>query len=183
MKNHLVHLLGVLLLVSCDSGSSGGGIDSGPASAKISLSPDVIDTGDVTVVKVSLDNFTESSVAVKIRFPLGLKYVYESSVISVDDQILDTGPADIASSSDYSYLVYYIEEEMFYPRTSGSLDFVLEGIVNVADGKVGVDIDLDNPEIKNSSEFDIADPKFDAVSETKIRVGPVPVVEATTPGE
>lgn len=163
-----------LLFLSCGSGSSGSGIDSGPASARISVTPSVIDTGDITIAQVILKDFTESSIVVKIRFPSGLRYIPESSVIVVDDEILDTGPEDIATATDYGYLVYYLDEQMFYPRGYGALKFVLEGTADVPDGKIGVDVDFDNLEIENEEEFDSSNPRFDPLDETKIRVGPPP---------
>lgn len=163
-----------LLSFSCGGGSSGSGIDSGPASARISVTPSVIDTGDITIVEVILKDFIESSIVVKIRFPSGLRYVPESSVIVVDDIILDTGPEDIAETTDYGYLVYYLDEYMFYPRGYGTLKFVLAGIANVPDGKIGVDVDFDNLNIDNEEEFDPSNPLYDPLDETKIRVGPPP---------
>ena len=163
-------------IVGCGIGpSNGDDTDSGegdPAQVSLRVNPRVIDSGDRIKVAIDIYAIEDPEIAVKIRIPVALSYVVDSSTLTVDNVIYDAGPLDNESDSNYTYLVYYLDEDNFALSDQGLLELTLKGESNIANGKVAVDIDLDDPEISNSQEFDIANPQFDSQASEDVRVGP-----------
>jgi hypothetical protein len=142
-----------------------------PVQAKVRAEPDAIDSGDRMDVEVEISDITVDRFAIKIRFPTGLSYVGDTSFYELNNTLVDTGPTTNVSDSSYNYLVYYTTRSNFGSQEKGSLWIVLEGVSDVSDGYVEVDIDIDNPDTSNSTEFDVSAPKFDAQSDARVQVG------------
>ncbi|MDD2943670.1 MAG: hypothetical protein PHC51_11980 [bacterium] len=168
MRLVFIVLASLFLFSSC----GGGGLhpDAGPAVPKVHLSKEHIDSGDVTEVKIDIGDISSEEFIVKVRYPLGLSYVYDTSFFEINRKTYDTGPDHNLADSSYNYLVYFLNGNDI--RYSGSLElnFELRGVSEVAAGFVEVDIDLDDLEVSNLSEFTIADPRFTMVADAKIRV-------------
>ncbi|MCC6932149.1 MAG: hypothetical protein IT292_02695 [Deltaproteobacteria bacterium] len=164
-----------LFIVGCNVGidreNNSSDSEGDPAQAELHVSPSAIDSGDRMTIDVVISEFTTKYVALKIRLPKGLTYILDSSTLTVNGTILDAGPRNDDLAGDYRYLVYYFDEDDFLPAEQGVLTLLMEGESDVAQGKVEVDIDFDDQEFDNDSEFNASDPQFDPQVEVDIRVG------------
>ena len=164
-----------LLLISCGIGGSDDGYagdsEGDPAQVKLNVSPNAIDSGDHMYLDLVISELTVKNIAVKIRVPVGLSYVLDSSTLTVGDTILDASPEENVVVDSYVYLVYYLDQDDFLPDGEGVLSLSLEGDADVSSGKVEVDIDYDDQGIDNDEEFESEQPQFDAQVEEDIRVG------------
>jgi hypothetical protein len=167
--------------LACGGGGGGsGGSDSffGAANVDVRVSPSKIDSGDRTQVQIELSDVHENGIAVKIRFPSGLRYVPGSSFLLIDSKEIDVDPTAVQTDNaeDLSYVVTYLSQNQFrrssqeYNGESGTLIIQLEGRKAVVDGEVEVDPDVDDPAEDNSIEFDISNPEFVAESSASIEV-------------
>lgn len=167
--------------LACGGGGGGsGGSDSffGAANVDVRVSPSKIDSGDRTQVQIELSDVHENGIAVKIRFPSGLRYVPGSSFLLIDSKEIDVDPTAVQTddAEDLSYVVTYLSQNQFrrssqeYNGESGTLIIQLEGRKAVVDGEVEVDPDVDDPAEDNSIEFDISNPEFVAESSASIEV-------------
>lgn len=164
----------------CGGGGGSGDSDSffGAANVEVRTSPSRIDSGDRTQVRIELSDVHENGIAVKIRFPSGLRYVPGSSFLMVESKEIDVDPTIIqsAEAEDLSYVVTYLSQNQFrranqeYNGESGTLLLQLEGRKAVVNGEVEVDPDVDDPSEDNSVEFDISNPEFVAESSASIEV-------------
>lgn len=162
--------LGGWLLASC-GGGGGGGLSGGPsADVNIDADPNHIDSGDRTTVYLEIANIREESIAIKIRYPVGLTYVAGSAYYIIDGDEFTTNPTNNDSDTTHEYLVFYLSQDGF-PSGKGTLVITLEGTADVPDDVIEVDIDLDDPDEGNGTEFDVTDPQFDAQDDDSIRVG------------
>jgi len=152
------------------AGGGGGGGFIGAAIVSINLSPSVIDTGDRTQIETWISEVHENGIILKFRYPAGLTYVRDTAILEANEQQLDIGPAKNVASGNYRYLVFFFTREQFGEDNYGKLTFQLEGKAVVADGKVEVDADVDDPLIDNSVEFDPRNPEFVAEDEAGIKV-------------
>ena len=82
-----------------------------------------------------------------------------------------SNPTENESDSTHTYLVFYLTAEGLGHSGSGTLFMTLEGVSDVTDDVIEVDVDLDDPTENNRTEFDISDPQFDAQDQDSIRVG------------
>lgn len=176
----LVVLAATIGLMGC--GGGGGGSDSGSffgaANVDVRTTPSRIDSGDRTQVSIELSDVHENGIAVKIRFPAGLRYVPGSSFLMIDDKEIDVDPTIIQTdeSEDLTYVVTYLTQNQFrrtseeYNGESGTLLLQLEGRKSVINGEVEVDPDVDDPSEGNDVEFDIRNPEFAAESSASIEV-------------
>ncbi|MCB0325457.1 MAG: hypothetical protein KDD69_17865 [Bdellovibrionales bacterium] len=172
----LGYIMAFAVVVSCGAGGGAGsrGDPVGPAFAEITVFPSVIDSGDRTDVEVFIDQIVEDAIAVKIGFPAGLQYVTESAMYEVGGELYDAGPDAAGAGTDVSFVVFYIEpEDLLGGEESFFIHLQLVGVSDVADGRVGVDIDIDDPLVDNDEEFDPATPLYDAQDDDDIRVGQV----------
>lgn len=161
----------VCLLTGCGGGGGGGDSDFiGAAQVEISASPANIDTGDRMLVTVDINDVNESGIALKFKFPDGLSYVPSSSSLVIKDQSIDISPTINLKENNSVYMVYYLKNNLFGSDNRGSVQFFLEGVSAVVEGKLGVDADVDNPLIDNSVEFDPKDPNFVAESYVEVNV-------------
>ncbi len=157
-------------LVACGGGGGGGGVsDDLAATVEVAASPGVIDTGDRTTVTVYIDNVNQDGVAVKVRFPSGLRYILGTSSVEINGDTFAVAPTSNVSDEKNSYLVYYFSKNLF-EDFSGYLVFKLLAISKVTSGAVEVDADLNDPAIDDQDEFQVATPNFAVLSSDGIVV-------------
>ena len=168
----LLFLVSLLMLAGCGGGGGDGSDFIGAAQARIEVNPQTIDTGDHIRVTVRISSVHQDGIALKIRFPSGLAYVPSTAFLTVDQHEIDESPeVDVTSETDSkSYLVFYFTQAIFGEGETGELEIELEGVSEIADGRVEVDADVDDPLISNDTEFDIEAPEFLAEDEAKIEV-------------
>ncbi len=152
------------------SGGGDGGTFVGAAKATLTTSPNTIDTGDRTEVRVEISAVNESGISLKLRFPSALAYVPSSATLLVDGDENDASPTVNAAQDDDNYLVFYFSQDDFGPETAGELVILLEGLSNITQGRIEVDADVDDPAVDNQSEFVLEEPEFVAESEASIVV-------------
>jgi hypothetical protein len=167
-------------LAGCGGGGGGGGEGDfvGAARVSISSSPRQIDSGDRTLVSVRLSDVHENGIAVKIRYPSGLRYVPSSSFLLIGERELDVSPTVNATDDkeDLTYLVFYLSQSQFrrssqrYNGEQGVLTVQLEGRDTVAEGEIEVDPDVDDPAEDNANEFDLTSPEFVSEASSTITV-------------
>lgn len=184
MKNNLLTLLLLtstsILLHGCGGGGGDGSDEtfSGAASVSIRVTPSDIDTGDRAQVELSVGDVSEVGVAIKVRYPSGLRYVSGSATLTVETVEKKVNPSANVSSQEakISYLVFYVPQKSFrrpgepYSGDPGTLTFQLAGKSEVKDGLVEVDADIDDPTKDNSEEFKITSPEFLADDQAPISV-------------
>lgn len=179
-KNSLIAFSLVAAIGCGGGGGGGGGADEFVGAARVSVrcSPQNIDSGDRTQVSITLSQVHENGIAVKVRFPVGLKYVPSSSFLKVGERELDASPAVNATSEteEMNYVVFYLTQGQFsrttqeYAGEAGTLLIQLEGRKTVTDGEIEVDPDVDDPAEDNSTEFDITSPEFISEASASISV-------------
>lgn len=166
-------------LTACGSGGGGGDDDFvGAANVSIEARPSHIDSGDRTKVMIGINEVHQNGIALKVRFPDGLRYVTESASLNAADRNIIVEPTVNASSKEGGdvYLVFYLSQSLFrlageeYRGEAGTLSLQLEGRSTVKDGKIQVDADVDDPAEDNSVEFDINNPEFAAEDQSTINV-------------
>lgn len=163
-------LLTISLLVACGGGGGGNSDDfAGAARLSLKASPTTIDSGDRLKISVEIRDVHPKGIALKIRVPVGLDYVLDSGVLSVNGDELDISPTENVISDDMLYLVFYLDAEDF-DESTGTVSIEFEGSEEIRSGQIEVDADVDDPLIDNSSEFDIDSPEFDAEDEVTIEV-------------
>jgi len=136
----------------------------------LNVAPTVIDTGDIMKVTVDIQSVDPLGAALKVRFPVGLLYVPESSILEAGGMKFEIAPQKNVSDSDNVYLIFYITNLSFGGNPAGQLSFKLLGDDEVSEGEVGVDTDLDDPRVENAEEFDVEDPDFTAQDSVSVRV-------------
>jgi hypothetical protein len=189
MKTELIRLIRPSLLLlgvslsaalGCGGGGGGGGGDTfvGAASVNVNATPSRIDSGDRTLVAIELSNVHENGIAVKVRYPVGLRYVASSAILQIGEKEIDVSPTvnAVADEEDSVYLVFYLTQSQFrrsnqeYEGESGTLVVQLEGRRSIIDGEIEVDPDVDDPAEDNSVEFDINNPEFISEASASIEV-------------
>lgn len=177
-------ILSLTLLCSISAGCGGGGGGggdtsfSGAANVSIQASPSKIDTGSRTLVSVDISDVVDSGIALKMRYPLGLKYVASSAFLYVGEKEIDLTPTintDV-TKDDQTFLVFYMPQAQFkrsgqdYEGEQATMKLQLEGREEVQNGEIEVDPDVDDPAEDNSSEFKVDTPEFEAEDSTPIEV-------------
>jgi hypothetical protein len=152
----------VSAVTSCGGGGGGSSNDfQGAARVFISASPIRIDTGDRMQVSIDISEIHPDGILLKIKFPLGLRYVQASSFFKIDAFTGDATPlANVIGAEDNRFLVYSVKPSSFGEKERGKLHFELQGIGEVESGQIQVDPDVDNPLIPNSEEFNANSPDF-----------------------
>lgn len=153
-------------------GGGGGGDDTfiGAALVAVTSAPSEIDAGDRTQVTVDISQVHPDGIALKLRFPDGLRYVLDSSTLIINENKVDASPTVNLSKDGFVYLVYYFSKARFGEKAEGQLQIELEGVTGVSDGEIEVDADVDDPLIPNSSEFSIDNPEFQTQDAAQIKV-------------
>jgi hypothetical protein len=169
-------------LAGCGGGGGGGSSDEGDfvgaANVSIHTTPGRIDTGDRTETSIELSNVHENGIALKIRYPEGLRYVPGSAFLLIDKKEIDISPTvnATAKGENETFLVFYLSQSQFkrsgqkYTGQSGTVVLQLEGQDSVVDGEIEVDPDVDDPAEDNSTEFNIDTPEFVAEDSAAISV-------------
>lgn len=160
----------LLVLTSCGGGGGGGDDFIGAARAEISASPREVDSGDRVQVRIRIQEVHENGIALKVRFPAGLEYVADSSTLEVDDAERTIAPTELETVEEQVYLVYYLSQADMGDDEQGELIFQLEGRTEVDDGEIEVDPDVDDPDVSNSTEFNVETPEFGAEDSVFITV-------------
>jgi hypothetical protein len=169
----LRYLLAVTLLLTiaaCGDGSSDGVF--GAAFVSVKATPSFIDVGDRTFVVVDIDQLDDDGILLKVRFPIGLEYLLNSSFIRVRGEDFARDPDLVFTSEreNRNYLVYYLSKQQFDGNDEGTISFDLIGRSLVSRGEIEVDADIDNPNIPNEDEFDPEVTEFNREDSTSIRV-------------
>ena len=182
MKNRFLSLLTLPLtlgfLTACGGGGGGGGDFAGAATVTLDVQPSQIDTGDRAQVSTQVGDVHSNGIALKFRYPPGLKYVHSSAFLSVQDKDYDISPTvNVASNEDDAiYLIFYMPQKLFttsgeeYNGQPGTVTFQLVGRSEVDDGLDEVDAVVDDSATDNSVEFDLANPEFVAEDQASISV-------------
>jgi len=158
-------------LVACGGGGGGGGSDFiGAAQVNIQASPTRIDTADRMLVQAQVDEVNESGISLKFKFPFGMAYVSGSASLVADAQSLDITPTVNVAENNFRYVVFYLDQDTFGKGKNGRVEFFLEGVSRVIEGKLEVDADVDNPLINNDVEFDAKNPDFAAEDSVVVNV-------------
>ena len=152
-------------LIGCGGGGGGSSPDSA-GSIGLSLSRSRIDSGEVVTVVVTISQLNSLGGIVKLRFPTGLQYVSGTSFLRVsrsgETVLLDTGPARNRTRDESVFLAYFVDEEDLGDDGRAQLELLLKGNGEVEDGTVVVDIDINDPDIDDDSEFRARDPEITA---------------------
>jgi hypothetical protein len=170
-------LCGVVL--GCGLGGGGGGGDgqdvssAPPPDVNLSLDPHNIDAGDRTNLLVELTN-VQINFILKVRFKKNLGYVTNSTFVKAADQTVAIEPDLKKSDATYTYLIYFLTPDQFFEEGEGKLLLQLQAKSDSGDTTISVDTDIDNPNISNSKEFDVNNPRFDVQSEDDVSVGEKP---------
>lgn len=168
-----------LILSGCGGGGGGSGESFvGAATVVVRTVPNKIDSGDRTRTTIEVGSVHENGVALKVRFPSGLRYVSGSSILEIDSREIDISPTvnSVSRAESQTYLVFYLPQNLFkranepYNGESGIVTLQLEGRSEVERGSIDVDADVDDPAENNADEFDIEDPEFISESSASIEV-------------
>jgi hypothetical protein len=150
-----------LNLASCGGGGGGGGGDFlGAARVFIEARPVRIDTGDRMQVSIDISQIHPDGILLKIKFPVGLRYVQSSSNFTTNQETFDATPIFNVRDEEIRYLVYAVKRSSFGEREKGKLNLELQGVSVTESGEIQVDPDVDNPLVPNSEEFSASDPDF-----------------------
>lgn len=160
-----------LSMSSCGGGGGGGGDEFvGAADVSVQTTPSSIDTGDRTEVRVRVANVHPDGILLKVRYPKGLAYFPNTAVLDVNDQQVDIGPKNNVTKDNSVYLVFFFTQAQFGSDNQGEVVFQLTGNSAISDGAIEVDADVNNPQINDTTEFNVSSPDFGAVAETSIEV-------------
>ena len=170
MLKNFVLALGVFCsLCSCGGGGSSDFV--GAAVLSVEVQPNTISPGDHMQVQIGISDVHQNGIVLKVRFPDGLVYVPDSSVLEVDGSERDAAPDVNTSDGRDVYLVYYVQQKFFGEegQDHGTLTLELRG-VDTADGEVEVDADVIDSSISGGASFDVNNPNFVAEDSDWIRV-------------
>ena len=162
------------LFVGCGVGGSGGGSGTDASSdlaanVEVAVSPGVVDTGDRTTATIYIDNISEDGVVIKLRFPIGVRYILGTSELQIDGDSIAVAPTTNVSDEKNSYLVYFFRKSLF-GDSSAFLELKLLATAKVAKGLVEVDADLNDISVDDQDEFLVATPNFSAQGSDGITV-------------
>ena len=164
----LTPLATITLLAGCGSGGGGGGDGGdfvGAALVQIDASPRSIDTADRTQLRVEISDVHEDGIYLKIRYPEGLKFVGNSSVLVVNGGETDLAPIINQPAENGNFLIYSFDQDDFGRDLNGELRLQLEAIDELAGGFIEVDAD-----VRTQQAFDVENPNFGAEDGVEIEV-------------
>lgn len=167
-------LIGLSFFGGC-GGGGGGGDDEfvGAGEVTVRTQPSVIDPGDHTQVTVSIAEVHKNGVALKLRYPEGLVYVPDSSILSVEQTDKKLTPDFNGSDGKYVYLVYFLEQKTFGAegKDRGYLTFELRaGDEEIREGEVEVALSVLDPDLPGGTGFDVENPLFSTRDSAPIKV-------------
>ena len=173
MRSTAVALIIVAALLALSCGGSETGFhrsDKGPADLRVSAIPSVIDTGEQIEVRVHVSDIAAGGIMLKLRVPLGLRWVDNSTFLQAGSRIYEFAPQTVESDTGHTYLVFFFTPFSFNGAIAGELVNTFFGQQEVSSGFVEVDADPDDPEVEDWEEFDIAAPLFTAQDRASIQV-------------
>ncbi len=179
---------GVLLfsLVSCGGGGGGSesGSDTGIAQMSLKVDPTSIDSGDFMEIAISLNDIIENEFILKIRYPRALTYQTDSAYLEFEEgPVIAIDPKNNQRTTDHEYNVFFLNRERFGARARGTLKLLVKGATALEDGAVEADLDLNDPDVTDSREFNIDNPLFTAVVAVGVEVNDESVsTPVPTPG-
>ena len=153
-----------LLAFAIGCGGSSGSDFLGAATISIRVVPSVIDTGDRVRVIITIDDVNENGIALKVRAPMQLDYVPDSSTLDTDGSDDPLPEPQMFTIDDDNYLIYYLAQSLFGDDgfRSGILVFEFEANNETEEALVEADADVDDPLISNATEFNPDNPEFSA---------------------
>lgn len=158
-------------LSSCGGGGGGGGGSFiGAANVSVTTSPSRIDTGDRSEVRIEVSDVHENGIFLKVRVPKQVSYVLNSALLELDNQTADIGPQKNATKDSHTFIVFIFTQEQFGTDNRGTVVFQIAGDSAIEDALVEVDADVNDPLVKDDTEFDISSPEFGAESDASIEV-------------
>ena len=155
------------VVTACGGGGGGGGGGSavGAARVEIELAPKKLDVGDRTTIEIKIREVHPDGITLKVRYPDALSYVTESAALEVDDRAIDASPSVNVTGNSNSYLVFTLDPDDLGQDNRGTLQFELVAQSELADGLVEVD-----PDVDDSSSFDIENPEFSEEAKARIEI-------------
>ncbi len=160
-------------IAGCGGGGGGGGKGGNPADVSMRVFPDSIDSGDRIEVTLNLSNidfFDQEYVVVKLRYPSGLSYVQDSTILKTNNakENFTSQFFSLERNADEStYLVTTLTEANLKGATNIEISTFLEGMLPIESGIVAVDVDHSDPE---RVRFDISNPQFTSLKEKRVKV-------------
>jgi hypothetical protein len=157
------------------SGSGSGDSDSLLAGiASVQAAPRDIDTGERTLIRITINEAHQDGVIVKTRYPQGLNFFRKSAIISADGSTTSLEPIFQGSSKvaneKLDYLVFFLPRTRFGLTGTGDVSFQLVGRSAVATGDVEVDLDLNNTLSGKFQDFSPTDPRFSTEASVTVKV-------------
>ncbi len=162
----LAALMAAVCVGSC-GGGGGSGSSSSPnyaGSLSFSVERDHIDPGDKTRVYAEINDLNPSGAILKFHYPTALRYVPSSATLFPDrDEETRVTPFIEATADGQRYLVFFLYSSAAINDSYISLQFDLKAVRSNPDAYVEVDLDNNDSQVADSSEFRIADPRFSAL--------------------
>ena len=156
----VIFLVSSVFLFSCGESSDSVSF-SGAGDVRIGIEPTNIDVGDRTLVTIRIFKINDDGIIVKVRYPSALSYVRETAVLTVDGDETEVEPdIDADNDGNETFLIFFLQESDFDITREGELTFELQANDSIDEGRIEVDVDVDDPTVLNANEFDSEDPQF-----------------------
>lgn len=170
------------LIASCGGGggSSSSSSDSpnDPGDVSLNVEMSQMDSGDKTRVSTEIQNINPSGVILKFHYPAALKFVVGSAVLFPgQDEEVQIQPFEEAVLNKQRYLVFFLYPSSAINDSYVSISFDLKAIKSNPDAYVEVDLDNNDPSIRDSQEFNSSNPRFSALEKWDIEI----IGESTDP--
>ena len=176
-RNNFFSLGIIALLVSmvaCGGGGGSGGSGDYVGSAEVAIDavPHEVDTGDRIRVTINVRDVIPGGILLKLRYPTALHYVKDSANLVVSGGSVAFPPTSYAVTSDSTtaYLIFAIAPSQLGKGNEGDLVLELSAASTLNKAKIEVDPDVDDPNIPNTQEFNVADPQFTADDSVTVKV-------------
>lgn len=161
-----------LTIASCGGGGGGGGNEGNPAKIRVDVSPRKIDSGDRVTVTLEISDVDRDLVGllIKVLYPSGLSYIEDTTYFSPvgSDEEFQYERIVTASADEATYYLLYVVTNTFVLSDRIEISFVLEGTGEVENGRISVDVDSADEDLRTS--FDPTNPQFTSVAETSVEV-------------
>lgn len=168
----LLALLLATTLTSCGGGGGGGGSDTNFAGdLSLDLERDNLDSGDLTQVKIEVRHLNENGAILKIRSSTSLRYVRNTAVLFPNrDEELRVSPSTDQATENERYLVFFLSSEDAFGGDFIQLELTMKATKGDDDAFIELDLDNNDPNIPDSKEFSISNPRFSAVVERGVYI-------------
>jgi hypothetical protein len=156
----------ILILASCGGGGGGGGggvSDNYEGDLHIELERDHIDSGDLNRITIDVTNLNQNGSVLKIRTSPSLKLVRKSAILFPDrsEERPISADADVGNENE-RFTVFFLYPSDALDDDYVSLEFTLKAVSGDEDGFIEVDLDNNDPNTSDSSEFSLSQPRFTA---------------------